>query len=128
VLVDAPCTGLGALRRRPEARWRREPEDARRLQSLQRALLESALAAVRVGGIVAYATCSPLLAETTEVVAATLRAVPGIEAIDARPFLPGVPDLGPGPQVQLWPHRHATDAMFVALIRRIAVGERRTAG
>lgn len=118
VLVDAPCTGLGALRRRPEVRWRRQPEDAARLHLVQRALLSAALDAVRVGGVVAYATCSPHLAETVEVVDATLRERPDVEPIDARPLLPGVPDLGDGPTAQLWPHRHGADAMFVAVFRR----------
>jgi 16S rRNA (cytosine967-C5)-methyltransferase len=122
VLVDAPCTGLGALRRRPEARWRRAPEDALRLQGVQRALLERAIDAVRVGGVVAYATCSPHLAETVGVLSATLAARPDAEVVDARPLFEGVIALGTGPYVQLWPHRQATDAMFVAIIRRIAIG------
>jgi 16S rRNA (cytosine967-C5)-methyltransferase len=124
VLVDAPCTGLGALRRRPEARWRRRPEDVAELTRLQRELLGAALRHVRPGGVVAYMTCSPHLAETVGVVAAVTRRhgrngpeVP-VEQLDARPYLPGVPDLGPGPAVQLWPHRHGTDAMFLVLLRR----------
>jgi 16S rRNA (cytosine967-C5)-methyltransferase len=120
VLVDAPCTGLGALRRRPEARWRRGPDDATRLQPLQRTLLDAALDAVRIGGVVAYATCSPHLAETAEVVTATLSARSTVEAVDARPLLPDVPQLGSGPSIQLWPHRHGTDAMFVSLFRRVS--------
>jgi 16S rRNA (cytosine967-C5)-methyltransferase len=72
VLVDAPCTGLGALRRRPEARWRRDPGDVPGLVKLQRELLASAIELVRPGGVVLYATCSPHLAETMGVVAATL--------------------------------------------------------
>lgn len=120
VLVDAPCTGLGALRRRPEARWRRRPEDVPDLTMLQRELLTAALRHVRPGGVVAYVTCSPHLAETIGVLAGVLRAHPGTERIDAREHLPGVPDLGAGPTVQLWPHRHGTDAMFLALLRRPA--------
>jgi 16S rRNA (cytosine967-C5)-methyltransferase len=110
VLVDAPCTGLGALRRRPEARWRRDPADVPALAALQGELLDAALRLVRPGGVVAYVTCSPHLAETRDVVA-------GRNLLDARPCFPGVPDLGPGPTVQLWPHRHGTDAMFCALVR-----------
>src|SRR5690606_9453885 len=113
----APCTGLGALRRRPEARWRRSPDDLDELHALQVALLRSALASVRPGGVVAYATCSPHLRETRDVVAAVLADRPGTERIDARPFLAGVPELGTGPDVQLWPHRHGTDAMYLALLR-----------
>lgn len=120
-LVDAPCSGLGALRRRPESRWRRTPRDLEELVPLQRALLANALDATRAGGVVVYATCSPVLAETAEVVRAVLdarddailepagRLLP--EAVDAAsPHLPGA--------VQLWPHRHGSDAMFMALLRR----------
>ncbi|WML79383.1 transcription antitermination factor NusB [Streptomyces sp. VNUA74] len=120
VLVDVPCTGLGALRRRPEARWRRRPEDLEGFAPLQRGLLRGALDAVRVGGVVAYATCSPHLAETRAVVADALKQHPGADLLDARPLLPGVPALGEGPDVQLWPHLHGTDAMYLALIRRTA--------
>jgi 16S rRNA (cytosine967-C5)-methyltransferase len=122
VMVDVPCTGLGALRRRPEARWRRDPRDLDGLVPLQRALLRQALASARTGGVVAYATCSPHLAETRSVVADVLKK-PGdaaAEWIDARPLLPGLPGLGEGPDVQLWPHLHGTDAMYLALLRRTA--------
>jgi 16S rRNA (cytosine967-C5)-methyltransferase len=122
VLVDAPCTGLGALRRRPEARWRRRPEDLMDLVQLQRRLLQSALRLVRPGGLVLYATCSPVLGETRQVVASVVQE--GAEVVDVRPFLPGVTDAD-GPMegtAQLWPHRHGTDAMFLALLRRPAEG------
>jgi len=98
VLVDAPCTGLGALRRRPESRWRRSPDDLADLVPLQQALLTRALELVRPGGIVAYATCSPHLAETRDIVASA-----GVE---------------PDSLMQLWPHLDGTDAMFSALIRK----------
>ncbi|MFJ3745563.1 RsmB/NOP family class I SAM-dependent RNA methyltransferase [Streptomyces albidoflavus] len=120
VLVDVPCTGLGALRRRPEARWRRRPEDLDGFAPLQRALLRTALESVRVGGVVAYATCSPHLAETRAVVDDVLKREGGAELFDARPLMPGVPALGEGPDVQLWPHLHGTDAMYLALLRRTA--------
>jgi 16S rRNA (cytosine967-C5)-methyltransferase len=117
-LVDAPCTGLGALRRRPEARWRRSPTDLDALVPLQRALLEAALDGVRPGGVVAYATCSPVLAETAGVVSAVLAARDDVRLEEVH--LPGLTDAaGPLPgTVQLWPHRHGTDAMFLALLRR----------
>jgi 16S rRNA (cytosine967-C5)-methyltransferase len=115
VLLDAPCTGLGALRRRPEARWRRDPSDVADLVRLQGELLASAARLVRPGGLIGYVTCSPHLSETAGIVA---RRPSDLELIDARPYLPGVPDLGDGPTVQLWPHRHGTDAMFLALLRR----------
>jgi 16S rRNA (cytosine967-C5)-methyltransferase len=119
VLVDAPCTGLGALRRRPEARWRRQPSDVAGLARLQRELLTSALSLVRPGGVVAYVVCSPHLSETIGVVADVARRT-GAERLDTREFFPGVPELGDGPQVQLWPHVHGTDAMFCAVLRRPA--------
>ncbi len=119
VLVDAPCTGLGALRRRPEARWRRTPGDIADLIALQRELLTAAWDLVRPGGVVVYSTCSPHLPETVAVVADTVRRT-GAEQLDARPLLPGVTGLGAGPAAQLWPHRHGTDAMFVAALRKPA--------
>lgn len=103
VLVDAPCTGLGALRRRPESRWRRTPEDLAALVPLQEALLHSALDSVRVGGVVVYATCSPVVAETRGVVDQVLAGRDGVVLEDVS---------------QLWPHRHGTDAMFTATLRR----------
>ncbi|ORB68648.1 RsmB/NOP family class I SAM-dependent RNA methyltransferase [Mycolicibacterium tusciae] len=116
VLVDAPCTGLGALRRRPEARWRRVPGDVPQLAKLQRELLASAIRLTRPGGVVLYATCSPHLAETVGVVADALRRHP-VTALDTRPLFAPVDDLGDGPYVQLWPHRHGTDAMFAAALK-----------
>jgi 16S rRNA (cytosine967-C5)-methyltransferase len=120
VLADAPCTGLGALRRRPEARWRRQPGDVQDLVHLQQALLRSAVESVRPGGVIGYATCSPVLAETRQVVESVLQACPGLVEEDARTLLPEVPDLGPGPHLQLWPHLHGTDAMFLSVLRRTA--------
>ncbi|RAM37662.1 RsmB/NOP family class I SAM-dependent RNA methyltransferase [Arthrobacter globiformis] len=123
VLVDVPCSGLGALRRRPESRWRRTPKDLADLGPLQRELLNSALAAVRPGGVVAYVTCSPHPAETTAVVSDALRKRDDLELLDAGSVLDAVSlggGLGAGHEktAQLWPHVHSTDAMFLALIRR----------
>jgi 16S rRNA (cytosine967-C5)-methyltransferase len=120
VLVDAPCSGLGALRRRPESRWRRSPTDLPGLVALQDALVRAAVDAVRPGGVVLYATCSPLLVETGDVVRRLLADRTDVVLEDAGPLLPEVPDTaGPLPgTLQLWPHRHGTDAMFLALLRR----------
>nr|WP_239521003.1 transcription antitermination factor NusB [Blastococcus saxobsidens] len=117
VLLDAPCTGLGALRRRPEVRWRRTAEDVAPLAELQTALLDSALRSVRVGGVVAYVTCSPHTAETTDVVEVAARR-DDVEVLPVAPLFPEVPDIARGEHGQLWPHRHGTDAMFMALLRR----------
>jgi 16S rRNA (cytosine967-C5)-methyltransferase len=117
VLLDAPCTGLGALRRRPEVRWRRAPDDVPPLEELQTELLASALASVRPGGVVAYVTCSPHAAETVEVVD-TAAARDDVEVLPVAPLFPEVPDVARGEYGQLWPHRHGTDAMFMALLRR----------
>ncbi|UXA10551.1 rRNA cytosine-C5-methyltransferase [Mycobacterium sp. SMC-8] len=116
VLVDAPCTGLGALRRRPEARWRRKTGDVPPLAKLQRELLASAIRLTRPGGVVLYATCSPHLAETAGVVADALRRHP-VSALNTRELFEPADDTGDGQSVQLWPHRHGTDAMFAAALR-----------
>jgi 16S rRNA (cytosine967-C5)-methyltransferase len=120
VLVDVPCSGLGALRRRPEARWRRTRADVETLIPLQRSLLHAGLDAVRPGGVVAYVTCSPVVDETRGVVDTVCDVRSDVHEVDARLLLPQVPDLGDGPHVQLWPHVHGTDAMFVSLLRRVA--------
>ena len=117
VLVDAPCTGLGALRRRPEARWRRTPADVPALARLQRELLAAAIDLTRPGGVILYATCSPHLVETVGVVSDALRRKP-VTVLDARPLFAPADGLGDGPYVQLWPHRHGTDAMFAAVLRK----------
>ncbi|MFT4187651.1 MAG: transcription antitermination factor NusB [Aeromicrobium sp.] len=101
VLVDAPCTGLGALRRRPESRWRRGLADLDELVPLQRALLRRAVELTRSGGVIAYATCSPVPEETLEVVESVGPGVAVLERVE-----------------RWWPHRDGTDAMFVALLRR----------
>ncbi|PWG59117.1 16S rRNA methyltransferase [Bifidobacterium catulorum] len=122
ILVDAPCSGLGSLRRRPEARWRKRPEDLTALADVQRGLLESALRAVRVGGMVAYVTCSPALAETRDIVDAVLDGTDAVERLDATAVLrrisPDMPLPGREGDVQLFEHLHDTDQMFISLMRR----------
>ena len=124
VLVDAPCTGLGALRRRPESRWRRTPGDIAILTTLQRELLGSALDAVRPGGVVGYVTCSPHLAETQLVVKDVLAGRGDVEVLDAAAAVRQVAGddipLADRTDVQLWPHVHGTDAMHLTLLRRRA--------
>jgi 16S rRNA (cytosine967-C5)-methyltransferase len=123
VLIDAPCTGLGALRRRPEARWRRTAGNVAALAGLQRELLVSGIEATAPGGLVAYATCSPHLNETRFVVSDVVKKRDDVEIVDARGLFVDaagdpLPHLGDGPFVQLWPHVHGTDGMFFALLRR----------
>ncbi|MFJ9389425.1 RsmB/NOP family class I SAM-dependent RNA methyltransferase [Nocardioides sp. NPDC101246] len=124
ILVDAPCTGLGALRRRPEARWRRATADLDVLVDLQRSLLDRAIDLTRPGGVVLYATCSPVLAETKGVVESVLEGRSDVTLEPVSATAGNVPDsAGPMPgTVQLWPHRHGTDAMFLALLRRTPEG------
>ncbi|TPW76317.1 RsmB/NOP family class I SAM-dependent RNA methyltransferase [Schumannella soli] len=127
ILLDAPCTGLGALRRRPEARWRKHPDDVAELAVLQGELLDAAVTALRPGGLIAYVTCSPHLAETREVVAGALARHPELRAVDTPAALAPIAtrDLELTPDgdaadtaAQLWPHRHGTDAMFIQLLTR----------
>jgi len=127
ILVDAPCTGIGALRRRPEARWRKTPSDVPELTALQQELVLAAFEALKPGGVVAYVTCSPHLAETSGVLAEIKRALgDAVEELDARAVVRSValdeidlPDQADGSlRAQLWPHRHGTDAMSIALLRK----------
>ncbi len=119
VLLDAPCSGLGALRRRPEARWRKTKKETLALTELQEELLLAAIDSTRSGGVIAYVTCSPYIEETWAVVDSVLQSRTDVQQEDARSLFPGVSDLGIGPNVQLWPHIHGTDAMFFALLRRV---------
>jgi 16S rRNA (cytosine967-C5)-methyltransferase len=126
VLADVPCSGLGSLRRRPEARWRKTPADIPQLAALQRELLDSAIESVRPGGVVAYVTCSPHLAETHDVVTAVADARTDVTILDAPAVLarsvpteiPGLPTPRDPRFAQFWPHRHGTDAIFLALLQR----------
>lgn len=117
VIADVPCTGLGALRRRPESRWRRSEAAVDQLHGLQIALLESALRSARPGGLVCYVTCSPHRHETGDVVQEVVGGRSDVELVPVAPLVPEVDDAALGPYLQLWPHRHGTDAMFAALIR-----------
>jgi 16S rRNA (cytosine967-C5)-methyltransferase len=123
ILLDAPCSGLGALRRRPEARWRKQPESLGELTALQSELLSSGLAALAPGGVLAYVTCSPVVAETSAIVDRALGDHPEISALDTSAVLDRaanvpIPRSARGSAVQLWTHRHGTDAMFIQLLQR----------
>ena len=117
VLVDAPCSGLGALRRRPEARWRKSESDIKELNVLQEELLTSAIALTKPGGVVVYSTCSPDVRETRGIVDKVL-AAGAVEELNAHEFTCGMDNIGDHPSVQMWPHRHGTDAMFFAVLRK----------
>ena len=104
VLVDAPCTNLGSLRRRPEARWRHGPDDLPGLVELQLELLQAAVAAVRPGGTVLYSVCTWTRAETHEVVSRLLQGRADLRLEEVR---------------QLWPHRDGADGMFLARLFKV---------
>lgn len=121
VIADVPCTGIGALRRRPEVRWRRKPSDLPSLTKLQGELLDSAITLTNIGGIIGYATCSPHLAETRVQVNGALKRHPNIRQVSVEPFMPSnLKDAVVNGSMQLWTHRHDTDAMFLTLFERIS--------
>jgi len=125
ILADVPCTGLGALRRRPEVRWRRSVADLRALTQLQRELSDAAISVLEDGGFFGYATCSPHLAETSIAVSDILRKHPELELVDLQPYLPS--DLNSAMRdksLSLWTHRHETDAMFLAVFRKKLADEK----
>ena len=123
ILLDAPCTGLGALRRRPEARWRKTPRDVAELTALQaRAARLRGRRPRSPAALLAYVTCSPHSPRRAAIVAAALERHAGaLEPLDTAAVLQELAaerlDLAGDPtHVQLWPHRHGTDAMFIALL------------
>ena len=120
ILIDAPCTGLGALRRRPEVRWRRSVQDLRELTQLQRELIDSAIQALNVGGLLGYATCSPHVAETSIQIVDIKKKYPSLEQVSVDPFLPhSLHQAKRDNALSLWTHKHGTDAMFLALFKKI---------
>ena len=125
ILADVPCTGLGALRRRPEVRWRRTVADLRELTQLQRELSDAAISVLEDGGFFGYATCSPHLAETSIAVSDILRKHPELELVDLQPYLPAeLNSAMRDKSLSLWTHRHETDAMFLAVFRRKLADEK----
>ncbi len=132
ILLDAPCTGLGALRRRPESRWRRTPQDLATLTQLQTKLLDAAMTMLKPGGLLAYVTCSPHIAETTLQVTDLQKRNPQVTLLDSATALQEVALQHNGASAlerhtitganeasntaQLWPDLHKTDAMFFALL------------
>jgi 16S rRNA (cytosine967-C5)-methyltransferase len=118
VLLDAPCSGLGTLRRRPEIKWRRRPEDVPRAAALQSALLAGVAEALSPGGLLVYSTCSLEPEETDKVIDEFLARHPAFALQAPGPDLQGFADpVRPG-ILRAWPHRHDTDGFFVARLRR----------
>jgi 16S rRNA (cytosine967-C5)-methyltransferase len=123
IMIDAPCTGLGALRRRPESRWRKTPDDLKELAQLQGELLESGWRQLKIGGYLAYVTCSPHPAETTAILSKHLSKHKDAELVDAGAVLETISTEFMRNEsrktVQLWPHTDDTDAMFISLVRKV---------
>ena len=119
ILADVPCTGLGALRRRPEVRWRRTVQDLRGLLVLQRELSDAAISVLNPGGVFGYATCSPHFSETSGEVLRILKDHPELEQMDIAPFIPSnLEGATRDKSLSLWTSKHGTDAMFLALFRK----------
>ena len=120
ILADVPCTGLGALRRRPEVRWRRSVSDLKALVVLQSEIIDAAIDVLEPGGVFGYATCSPHISETRIIISETLKRHPEMELVDITEFIhpelrtTGV-DRG---NMTLWTHKHNTDAMFLSVMRK----------
>jgi 16S rRNA (cytosine967-C5)-methyltransferase len=119
VLADVPCTGLGALRRRPEVRWRRTVQDLRGLLELQRELSDAAISVLNPGGVFGYATCSPHFSETSGEVIRILKEHPELEQIEISQFLPtNLHGAVRDKCLSLWTSQHGTDSMFLSLFRK----------
>lgn len=119
ILADVPCTGLGALRRRPEVRWRRTIKDLAPLLQLQLELSDAAISVLNIGGVFGYATCSPHFAETTGQVKQILKKHPELELLDVSTYLPNNLLLATREDtMSLWGHKHGTDSMFLALFKK----------
>lgn len=122
VLLDAPCSGLGSLRRKPESRWRKTKKQLADLRKIQRELLEAGVDGLRSGGILVYSTCSPVVSETNDQVAWLLEKRKDIELVDiseeVTALSPGIELNQNRKSVQLWTHVHASDAMFIAALRK----------
>ena len=120
VLVDAPCSGLGTLRRNPDLKWRQSADSVAELAAKQAAILDAAAKLVRPGGRVVYATCSLLTAENDAVVEAFLAAHPDFALTPASGVLAGHGILLDGDFLRLLPHRHNTDGFFAAILDKKA--------
>jgi 16S rRNA (cytosine967-C5)-methyltransferase len=123
VLVDAPCSGLGTLRRNPDLKWRMSAQAVAEMVEKQRAILAAAAALIKPGGRLVYATCSPLVAEDEAVVAAFEADHPAFQRLPAEPILArqqitAADELGSDGFLRLWPDRHQTDGFFASVWQR----------
>lgn len=122
VLLDAPCTGLGSLRRKPESRWRKQPSQLKQLTSTQAELLTAGINSLKPGGVLLYSTCSPVIAETNTQISDLLSSRNDCELVDLKPVLmklsPSLTLNSKRKTIQLWTDLHSTDSMFMAAIRR----------
>ena len=119
VLVDAPCSGLGTLRRNPDMKWRQTPRDVAELVEKQKSLLAAASRLVKPGGRLVYATCSILEEENRVIAESFLAGHPQFAPQSAADVLKKERiELDTGPYLELWPHRHGTDGFFGAVFGR----------
>ena len=121
VIVDAPCSGLGTLRRNPDLKWRQSPKALAELAAKQSAILASAARLLKPGGRIVYATCSLLRAENEEIAAAFSAVNPGFQRLSVQMLLESAKVPAPaslcsadGQDLRLWPHRHGTDGFYAA--------------
>ena len=124
VLVDAPCSGLGTLRRSPDLKWRVDAGQIEALAAVQRRILESAVRLLKPGGRLVYATCSVLREENEAVALAFAEGRRDLQSVPVQPLLeqagvPGAADLVQDAYLRLWPHRHGTDGFFAAVWQRV---------
>jgi 16S rRNA (cytosine967-C5)-methyltransferase len=122
ILLDAPCTGLGVIRRNPDIKWKVKPRDFRRLHLVQKEMLERLAPLLKPGGSLLYATCTVSEEENEETVQSFLAEHPNYQLESARPYLPpgSVDVLTRSGAMQTWPHRHGIDGFFAARLRRIS--------
>ena len=123
VLLDAPCSGLGSLRRKPESRWRKQDSQLKQLEKTQRELLDAGISSLKVGGVLLYSTCSPVISETNSQVVDALARHPEVELVDLKPVVQSISSVLTLNQkrktVQLWTDIHGTDSMFMAAFRKV---------
>lgn len=123
IMIDAPCSGLGALRRRPESRWNKSLNDLKSLVSLQRNLLDAGVKLLNPDGLIAYVTCSPHRSETTAQVADFLYRHKDFQLLSLESYIPEsareMDILQSDGSIQMWSDIHGTDSMFMALFSRI---------